>query len=176
MKPFLLAAALVAVPLATPAAAQDAWKSDAFAGYSMLAADGDAWHGWQVGVGRRMSGRLGFVLDLSGHHGSSDGGEEIDVLSLMAGPRLTLGGGRLRPFVHAVAGVVRTKSGIGIFEVDITETSSGVGGAAGGGLDVGFGERWAIRLGSDYRIVRRDDQTVSDPRFSAGIVRRFGTQ
>ena len=63
-----------------------------------------------------------------------------------------------------------------IFEVDISETSTDFGGAAGGGLDIGFGERWAARLAADYRLVSADGETEGDPRFSAGVVYRFGAR
>ena len=79
----------------------------------------------------------------------------------MAGPRVTFGGGRLRPFVHVIGGVVRSKASISVFDVEISESSTDFGGAAGGGFDLGFGERWALRLAADYRVVerrRRDDR------------------
>jgi hypothetical protein len=58
--------------------------------------------------------------------------------------------------------------------VEISEKSTDFGGAAGGGLDLGFGARWAARLAADYRFVSADGETEGDPRVSAGIVYLFG--
>jgi hypothetical protein len=177
MKAFVLAAALLAVGSIPSSAQQHGAVNDGFAGYSMLASDGQTMHGGHLSVAWGVWGpSLGIVLDAARHQGNDAGGTEVSLLSVMAGPRATFGGGRLRPFLHVIAGVVRTRASVSIFDVEISESSTGLGGAAGGGVDVGFGERWAIRLGSDYRMVRHDEQTLSDPRFSAGIVHRFGTR
>ena len=189
MKALCLAATLVAALGSTSAAAQDAWKNDVFAGYSMLVVGGsgcedcendavgeNTFHGWNAALGWGLSRRLDLVLDVSGHSGQDLIGDDVDVLSVMAGPRFVFGGGRLRPFLHVIGGVVRSSAGINIFEVNITESATDLGGAAGGGLDIGFGDRWALRLAGDYRAVKTDADTATDPRFSAGVVYRFGTR
>lgn len=177
MKALRLAATLVAALGSTSAAAQDASRNDVFAGYSMLVAGGEnTFHGWHAALGWGLSRRLGLVLDVSGHSGDSGLGDDVDVLSVMAGPRLVLGGGRIRPFLHVIGGLVRSRAGIDVFEVDITESATDLGAAAGGGFDVGFGDRWALRLAGDYRAVKTDSDTVTDPRFSAGVVYRFGAK
>jgi opacity protein-like surface antigen len=171
----LAAALLVAVgPLA--ASAQDASRGDAFAGYSALASDGETRHGAHAALGWGVSGRIDLLLDVSRHQGSDAEGTDVSVLSLMAGPRVTFGGGRLRPFVHVIGGVVRSKASVSVFDIEISESSSDFGGAAGGGFDVGFDNRWALRLAGDYRVVKVDDETAGDPRFSAGVVYRFGAR
>jgi opacity protein-like surface antigen len=174
MKAFGLAAALLAALAPAPASAQGAWKGDAFAGYSVLASEGEALHGWHAALGWGLSGRFGLLLDVSGHRSTGADGAEGSVLSLMAGPRVTFGGGRLRPFVHVIGGVVRAKASISVFDIEISESSTDLGGAAGGGLDIGFGERWALRLAGDYRVVKLENATTRDPRFSAGVAYRFG--
>ena len=141
---------------------------------SMLASDGETMHGWHASLGKGVSGRIGLLLDVSGHQGSDAEGTDVSGLSLMAGPRVTFGGGRLRPFVHVIGGVVRSKASVSVFDVQISESSTNFGGAAGGGFDLGFGHRWAFRLAGDYRVVKGDEETARDPRFSAGVVYRFG--
>ena len=158
--------------LGSPAGAQDATGPDAFAGYSVLLGDG-ARHGWHAALGWPLGGRLSLAVDLAGHGGSDDEGTDVDTLALMAGPRFRLGGGRVRPFVHVLAGLVRTRRGVDVFEVDIGETSNDLGGAAGGGVDLGFGERWAVRGAADYRASRSGGETIGDPRVSVGVVYRF---
>lgn len=168
------AAALLAVAAAT-AAAPGARASDLFAGYSLLASD-QTLHGWHAAFAFGLRGRIGLVVDASEHYGDAGDGSDLASLSLLAGPRFTFGSGRLRPFVHLLAGAVRTRAGIDVFEVEISEKTTGFGGAAGGGLDLGFGERWAARLAADYRAVSADGETEGDPRLSAGVVYRFGGQ
>lgn len=174
MKAYGLAAALLMCVAPTAASAQDGWKGDIFAGYSVLAAEGETMHGGHAALGWRLSGRIGLLLDASRHQGAEAEGTDVSLVSLMAGPRLTFGGGRLRPFAHVIAGAVRTKASVSVFDVEISESSTDFGGAAGGGLDWGFGERWAARLAGDYRLVKVDAETVGDPRFSAGVAYRFG--
>jgi opacity protein-like surface antigen len=174
MKAHVLAAALVAAAGTPVASAQDAWKSDVFAGYTMLATDGETLHGWQAALGWDVSGRIGLLLDVSGHEGTDAGGTDVSALSLMAGPRFRLGGGRVRPFVHVIGGLVRSKASIAIGEVEISESTTDLGGAAGGGVELGFGERWAGRVAADYRVVKVEDETAGDPRLSIGVVYRFG--
>jgi opacity protein-like surface antigen len=176
MKAQSLAAALLVALASTTASAQGSWKNDAFAGYSMLAADGGTRHGWQAALGLGLSGGLGFLLDASGHQGSDAQGTDLDILSLMAGPRVRFGQGRLQPFLHVIGGVVRTRAGVQIFDIEISESATDFGGAAGGGLDLGFGDRWALRLAGDYRLVKIEGETASDPRFSAGVAYRFGAR
>jgi len=175
MKAFSLAAALLAAMGSTGASAQAA-SNDLFAGYSMLASEGETLHGGHAALGWGLSGRVGLLLDASAHQGSETGGTDVDVLSLMAGPRLRFGGGRLQPFVHVIGGVVRTRAGVRVFDVDISESATDFGGAAGGGFDYGFGDRWALRLAGDYRVVRVAEETATDPRFSAGVAYRFGVR
>ena len=112
---------------------------------------------------------------MSGHYGTVEG-TDLSALSVMAGPRFTFGGGRLRPFVHVIGGLVRSKESISVFDVEISESSTDFGGAAGGGVDIGLSGRWALRLAADYRVVDADDGTASDPRFSVGVAYGFGTR
>jgi opacity protein-like surface antigen len=166
--------AVLVLALVVPTAGAAA--GDASAGYSVLAAgDSGTRHGWNVTFGSGPARRLGFVVDLSGHLGEDeDSGDDLSTLALMAGPRLRFGTGRVRPFLYLIGGVVRSKASVEVFDVEISESETGFGGAAGGGLDLGFGERWALRLGGDYRLVSGDDGTVGDPRFTAGVAYRFG--
>lgn len=168
----LLAVAALALAAAPAASAQEA-RGDLFAGYSMLKTDDDTLHGWHAALGIPLSGRLGLVFDASGHRGTGADGTDLSALALMGGPRLWLSQGRVRPFAHVIAGVVRSKAGIEVSNVEISESTTDFGGAAGGGVDVGFGERWALRAAADYRVVKGDGATAKDPRVSVGFVYRL---
>jgi opacity protein-like surface antigen len=169
-----LAAALLICVAPTAAFAQDGWKGDIFAGYSVLAAERETMHGGHAALGWGLAGRIGLLLDASRHQGTEGEGTDVSVVSLMAGPSLTFGGGRLRPFAHVIAGAVRTKASVSVFDVEISESSTDFGGAAGGGFDWGFGERWAARFAGDYRVLKVGEETAGDPRLSAGVSYRFG--
>jgi opacity protein-like surface antigen len=169
-----LGVAVVLLVASTVASAQDASRGDVFGGYSLLATD-EAMHGWHAALGWSLSGRFGLLLDASGHYGTFEG-TDVSALSVMAGPRFAFGGGRLRPFVHVIGGVVRGKASIDVFDIQISESTTEFGGAAGGGVDIGLSGRWALRLAADYRVVNADDETASDPRFSAGVAYRFGAR
>ena len=175
MKSLAVAVMLLAGPAA--AVAQDASKGDVFTGYSMLASEGEAKHGGHAALGWGVWGpSLGLLFDVSGHQGRDIEGTDVSVLSLMAGPRGTFGTGRLRPFVYVIGGVVRSKASVSVFDVEISESSTDFGGAAGGGLDIGLGARWAVRLAGDYRLVSVEGETTDEPRFSAGVVYRFAAR
>jgi hypothetical protein len=67
-----------------------------------------------------------------------------------------------------------------VFEQTNSETHNDFGGAAGGGLDVG-GAKLAVRAQVDYRLAPQvqpdgSKKTHGDPRFSIGVVLRFGTR
>ena len=165
----------LALALAAPASAQDAPRADVFGGYALIRSDGVNFHGLHAAGGWRVSGRISLVLDVSGHGATTVEGSDVDTLAVMAGPRVHVStGSRLRPFVHLLGGIVRSSGGIDVFEVEIRETRTDFGGAAGGGVDLTFGDHWAVRGAADYRVLEADGETVSDPRFSIGAVYRFG--
>lgn len=177
MKSLRLAAALLVASGPLAASAQDASKGDIFAGYSMLVSDGETMHGGHAALGWGVWGpSVGLLLDVSGHQGGDAEGTDVSALSLMVGPRVTFGGGRVRAFVHVIGGIVRSKASVSVFDVEISESATDFGGAAGGGIDLGLGDRWALRLAGDYRLLKLEDETASDPRFSAGVVYRFGSR
>jgi opacity protein-like surface antigen len=65
---------------------------------------------------------------------------------------------------------VRSRAGITVVGVDITESRTDFAMALGGGLDVRISDRWAIRAQADYALIRADGSTEKEPRFSAGVV------
>lgn len=176
-----ITALLLALAGGSPAGAQTTAPSadrgaDLFAGYSAIPSDGETFHGWQASLGFPLSSRLGLLLDLSGHRATVPETADVnaDMLSLMAGPRLVFGGGgRLRPSLHLLAGIVRSKASVRIFDVDVSESRNDLGGAAGGAVDMRLGGRFAARALADYRVVRGDGETASDPRVSLGVVYNF---
>jgi hypothetical protein len=172
----LTAAVVLAVPVAAGAqAAGSESKGDVCAGYSYLRSGDASLHGGLVALGWKISGPLALVAEASSHRATVDG-EDVTSTALFGGGRFAFGGGSLRPFVQALAGVARTRRGISLFDVDITTKSTGFGGVAGAGLDFALGTRWAVRLQGDYRVAKEESETTSDPRASVGAVYRFGSR
>ncbi len=173
-----MAAALAAVAFAVPAAAQDVPRGDLFAGYSLLRADGASLHGAEATLAWSLWRHLGIVIDADTHE-TSAGGFDQTRSGLFAGPRLSIALPRVTPFVHALVGAARRRDSVTAFQgVDVSETHTELGGAAGGGVDVRLGARWAIRAQADYRAVRVKDgrgntTTEGGPRLAAGVVFRF---
>ena len=189
--PLVLALALL-LAAAGPAAASEPLGTNLFGGYSFLKLDESSRHGGNVALDFRAFGPLAAFVDLSSHWGS-DSGVGLSDLTLMAGPGLRFGnrGGTVF-FVRALAGLVRDKASIGAFDVDISETTSGLGFLGGGGVDFRIGSRLAARVQADYLLYDTgaagiascppgvtecggDGSWSSGYRISAGVVYRFGT-
>lgn len=172
--------AFVALLAAMPAASE---AVDVFAAYTNLRTDGANVGGGALGA-TWGAGALRLVVEGTGQFGNARG-EDVRDLTLMAGPVLGLRAGRrLQPFVHARAGVLSSRRQVEVFGVGIgpdgvcdgaCPSRTGLAGEAGGGLDVAFGARWALRLPQvDYRIARVGSGTARDLRVSAGLVFRPG--
>jgi outer membrane protein with beta-barrel domain len=175
----LVAAGSLVLCLASAAGAQESPRADLFAGYSLVHTSDASLHGAEAALAYHFSGLLAAVLDLDWHTHTVEGVDHT-TSAVLGGLRATFGRGSARPFVHALAGAVRAEDSIGVFEQTISESHTGFGGAAGGGLDVG-GSKLAVRAQADYRLAPQaqpdgSTKTHGDPRFSVGVVFRFGTR
>ena len=171
----VLAAAMLVLALAAPAAAAERQGADLFAGYSFAKIDDVSRNGANVAVGFDLFGPIDGFVDASGHWGSSEGTSRSD-LTLMAGPGLRFGQrGRTVVFVRALAGLVRERASIGILDVDISESSNRIGVLAGGGVDFPVTKKMALRAQGDYFWNDAPEGSKTNGfRASAGIVFRFG--
>jgi opacity protein-like surface antigen len=155
------------------AAAADAPKAEVFGSYSYAKSGEESLNGWNGALDVSVSRSFGVEASVSGHYGS-ELGTDISQQSLFLGPRFAWRGDRLTPFVHALGGVVRSSAGIDVFDVSISENDTDLGGAFGGGLDLGVGRNWAVRLQGDYVLRMAESDTEGDPRASVGLVYRAG--
>jgi len=179
--------------LAPSAAVADGHGSDLFAGYSYLKLDETSRHGADLALGFDLVGPLSGFVDASAHWGS-ESGVSLSDLTLMAGPGVRFGRRGSTVFLlRVLAGVVRDRTSIGIFDVDISESSTSFGVLAGGGVDVRVSSALAVRLQGDYLGLDAaaggascapgssscDDTGGggwrSGYRLSAGVVYRFGS-
>lgn len=163
------------------AAASDAPRADALAGYSYIRSDDQNRHGWIGSGALNISDHFGIVGELAGHYGSADA-VELRSLSFLAGPRFTPFRGTLTPFVHVLLGGVRARQSLELLGVSLSESKTRFGGLAGAGVDLRISDKFGVRVQGDLRVVRvkpaargaGDVKTENDPRASAGIVYRCG--
>jgi len=196
---FLASLVLLCLPLA--ASAQEvAPKVEIFGGYSFLrlnlgnnlsgvpsGTDLGAidTHGFNVSFAGNFARHVGIVSEVSRYTtsqsvsvpvlGNLSG--NVNVLTLLFGPRVTLHRGKAEPFVHALFGAARATadaSGPGL-------SNNGVGYAfayaLGGGLDVKVHNNFAIRLAQlDYLGARAGGEGLNNFRYSVGVVIRLGNR
>lgn len=169
-----LAVTVAVLLLAAPAVAADgaAPKAELFGGYSYTKDGDQSLHGGEASLGLRLTRWIALEADVSAHYGS-ELGISTSRLFFLGGPRFAYRSRSVSVFTHYLAGAARSRAGITILGVDITESRTDFAMAFGGGLDVRMSERWAIRAQADYALIRSDGATEREPRFSAGVVYRF---
>lgn len=148
--------------------AQDTSKVDFFGGYSFVHSDpgfgllsGDA-NGWEGSLSYNWNNWLALKGDFDGHYCCGQ-----TMHNFLFGPQITLGHGKVSPFVHGLVGASHGTS------PGFSDTVLGF--AIGGGLDVKWTERISVRLvQADYLGTRYADATQNNFRLSAGIVFHFG--
>jgi hypothetical protein len=179
--------ALLALTLASmtarPAAAQAPHpRADLFAGYSLLAADGDDFprqtsHGFQVSATANLTRWFGVVGDFGMQFNTArDLGPNFvglearsTVREYLIGPRFTMRSESADVFAHGLFGIATGDAGPG-FE---GFSDSGVAFGGGGGVDVHVDPRMSIRVQFDL-LASFADIVEANPRFAAGVVWRLG--
>lgn len=110
---------------------------------------------------------------------------DIQTISAVGGPRFHLSAGRVRPFVHVMAGATRSLRKIDFF----AHTSTNFTIQSGGGVDVDMSDTTALRIQGDYRrvffgvpdqtnpgasLVSKDGADYRDAIFTVGVVFKLG--
>jgi hypothetical protein len=90
----------------------------------------------------------------------------VQTISAVAGPRLHVSAGRVRPFVHIMAGATRSLRKIEFF----AHTSTNLTVQPGGGIDVDVTDRTALRFQGDYRRVLFPEPDQTRPGDFASLV------
>lgn len=166
-------------PVATP-------QIEASASYSFVRANaangggGFNLNGGSASVAYNFSERFSAVADFGGYRFSGlPSGLTSTMYTYMFGPRMTLRrSSRVEPFAQVLLGGGRLNASAS--GVDAGE--NGFAMAAGGGVDVPFRRRFAIRVvQAEYLMTRFDrvdgsSATQNDVRISAGLVLRFGSK
>lgn len=177
MTKMLALAALLLAPAA--AAAGEAPRAELFGGYALLRDDvlpeeKGTFHGFLLDGAWNVTDTLALAASASGHYKTFEG-TDLSRTAFLAGPRLVLRGGQVSPFVHVLAGAVRTSGGVDVgFGVRVSRSETDPGGALGGGLDLHLGDRLGARVQGDWLLVKAEDDTEGSLRLAAGIVLRLG--
>lgn len=160
-----------------------AHAADIFGGYSAMRLDGRTTHGFTVAVSWPLTASLGLAVEGTNGRGLV-GGEDLDEWGVLGGPVFVpWRGKRLTPFVHAKAGVVRSRRQVEVFGVAIGPDgtcdggcpySTGPAAELGGGLDFRLTESFSLRFAQlDYRLARLDGENADRLRISTGVVYRL---
>jgi opacity protein-like surface antigen len=153
---------------ALPAAAE---SLDVFGGYSFLRRSETGFHGAEVTATLHVSSKLGIAADVARHQATVLG-LDATVLTAMAGPRLSLGGGGLRLYLRAMVGIAHTGESVGGYSGSgVGRTDLGV--LAGMGIDHALTKQVGLRLSADYLGINATEEWTSQPRASLGITYKF---
>jgi opacity protein-like surface antigen len=173
LKKILCSVCLVFLAL-LQATAQEVPKAEVFGGYSW---SGGNFHGWNASVTGNINRRFGIVADFSGHYGSELGLVRVNqhAHSFLFGPRVSVHGKRLTPFVYGLFGATRFAESAVISGQRLSAVSNGFSLAIGGGLDVTVNDRMAIRAFQlDYFRPIVNDEPNHRGRLAFGVVLRLG--
>jgi hypothetical protein len=179
--PIALSAALPGV-----AAAQDERRVEVAGGYSFMRDyDGDASfpRGWFASVGADVVGPVDAVGEASGSYKSMGGLDvniSVNVHTFLGGPRVQWQTGRVAPYGQMLFGVARMATTFDVPGETLSAARNYFTMAPGGGLDIQFSERGALRLGASLRLIRTETFTPagSEPytfkefQFIAGVAFR----
>jgi len=159
-----------------------------FAGYSFystnLSSVGRAsTYGWEGSGEVKLYRWISVVGDIDTHYGSqgfpicqtfpssgfvcSTFTADIIERNFLAGPRLSITKGSLRPFLEVLAGGAHVNAGV------FAGTDNSFAAAAGGGIDFKVTRRFAWRLQGDYLRTQFSGARQDNGRFSTGLVFHF---
>jgi opacity protein-like surface antigen len=151
----LLSIALPFIVVQNTYAEDDNPKIEVFGGYSYVRGEqGVNLHGWNASVTGNITHYFGVVGDVSGHYAN---GSFLDgnTYTFLGGPQFSFRTTRLTPFAHALFGVSRVGTGVGLLGINFGASQSDFAMAFGGGLDINLSDRFAIRaVQADYFPVR----------------------
>jgi outer membrane protein with beta-barrel domain/PDZ domain-containing protein len=184
MKASLLLLALFL--LSSLATAQDAARSEVYAGYSYLSADTNglkpprqSYNGWQTSFAMRLNRWISAESDIGSYSqnfnllgtGTTSVNLNMRGYDFLAGPRVSF-----RPvFVHALFGIDRLSASA----PGVDATQNRFASALGGGVQWYFSRYLGLRTSADYVLTHHNlfggsSALQNNLRASAGIVYRFG--
>jgi hypothetical protein len=156
----------MAVAVPRYAAAQDERRIEFAGGYSLMRDyDGGATFpgGWFASVAADVAGPLALVGDASGSY-KSMGGLDINVSThihtFMGGPRLGWRASRVAPYVQMLFGAARFSTTYTMPGERLSDARHYFAMApGGGGVNIPFSSRGAVRVGANIRLIRSETYT-----------------
>jgi hypothetical protein len=163
-------------PVAPLPPMQEVMQFDLFGGYShqtlnSASGGGPNVNGWAADIHSILSRSFGLVMSASGVSGSQLGAD-LQLYSILIGPRLTFRTQRGNVFVHALVGGAQLRAS----SAGVEAHSAGVATAMGGGVDVKLTRRTSLRVAQmDYLLTEIAAKTQHNLRLSTGLVYRPGS-
>ena len=158
--------------LTCSASAQQAPRVDVSTGYSFLRLGGKggvSQQGGSISITGNLNNWLGIVGDFGGYH-SLPFGVRLNTYTTLLGPRFSLRGGKVTPFVQTLFGGAHMSASVN----GISAGANSFAMSAGGGIDLQLTHHLALRPQVDYIALRSSGQTLNSGRASIGLVCRFG--
>jgi opacity protein-like surface antigen len=175
MRRLVLTAALALFAAQAAAAQETTPKADVFGGYSY---GGDNSRGWAASAAFSVNRWLGLAAEFGGQYtsfDSPDSSERIRTHSFLFGPRLSLRGKRVTPFVHALVGASHNDARAHELGFDFHSTDTDFAAELGGGLDININRRVAVRAFQlDYLRTNFFGGSQNNGRLAVGLVIRLG--
>ena len=158
---------VLAVGVPQNAAAQNERRVELAGGYALMRDyEGDATFpgGWFASVAADIAGPLTLVGDVSGSY-KSMGGLDINVSTsihtFMAGPRFVWRASRVAPYLQMLLGAARFSTTFTLPGERLSDAQNYFAMAPGGGIDIPFSGRGAVRLGANIRLIRSETYTLT---------------
>jgi len=179
MKKFVLVAMFL-LGFSMMSVAQDDPVAEAYLGYAYNRCDTQGsdtscnLNGWNGSISFNPNKNVGVVVDFGGYYGKVGDDEDVNIHSVMIGPKFTFRSERMTPFVQALAGYghINAKAGP---EVLVKENDFAM--AFGGGLDINLTNLFAVRpFQIDYFVIKSGNDLLDNFRYSGGIVFKLGNR
>jgi len=194
MRPSTLLVVGLGMLVPAGAAAQDTSRGSAAFSYVLMHdsdVDGTFPKGWLGAVAGRISKSVDIVAEIGQSSKTlteefSGARATLRLLNYGAGLRFVRrSSARAMPFAQVVVGGARASAGIescGAFLTpsdcddarDLSPSANGFALQPGGGVDLALSRRVGLRLQSDYRYIRVEEENLHEFRFATGVVFRFG--
>ncbi len=160
--------------------AQDVPVAEIYLGYAYARCDTQEedvscnMNGWNGSVAFNANKNVGIVFDFGGYYSTVDDSIDVNISSVMLGPKFTFRSERVTPFVQALVGWAHPNVKAGP-EVLVRENDFGM--AFGGGLDVNVSDLIAVRpFQIDYFLIKSGNDMLDNFRYSGGIVFKLGNR
>jgi hypothetical protein len=180
MKPIILT--LLLLLLSNSAMGQDEPKVEIFGGYSYINIkpnfdqDRVSLNGWDSNIKLRLLSYLSMEADVSGHYGNING-SNLDLHTLLFGPRFGRHGKRFNWFTHSLYGIAHI-SGDGGVLTPLIGVPSDTGFAfipGGGAFEININKKLTYRVFQfDLLFASMGNGSQLHPRVSSGLVFNLG--